>query len=142
LAGRAWYRYRGDGVYGAYWIPAFEVLEEHGLEALWVGARAVKNVPGRKTDVLDCQWLQQLHTYGLPPEAFRPPQAIFAAEADDRVSRGALLEAADQQLLVDDGNWQRGLAALVGFVAVRVVLMRRIRHQLAVARSASRGRSS
>ena len=50
---------------GIYWIPLFEILEERGLEVLLVNARHVKNVSGRKTDVLDCQWLQQLHTYGL-----------------------------------------------------------------------------
>ncbi len=50
---------------GIYWIPAFEMLEEHGLDVKLVNARHVKNVPGRKTDVQDCQWLQQLHTHGL-----------------------------------------------------------------------------
>ena len=49
----------------SYWIPVFEILESHGLEVKLVNARQVKNVPGRKSDVLDCQWLQQLHTYGL-----------------------------------------------------------------------------
>lgn len=57
---------------GIYWIPAFEVLESRGLEVLLVNARQVKNVSGRKTDVQDCQWLQQLHTYGLLAGAFRP----------------------------------------------------------------------
>ena len=47
---------------GVYWIPVFEILESHGLEVKLVNARHVKNVPGRKSDVLDCQWLQQLHT--------------------------------------------------------------------------------
>ena len=49
----------------SYWIPVFEILESHGLLAKLVNARQVKNIPGRKSDVLDCQWLQQLHTYGL-----------------------------------------------------------------------------
>lgn len=57
---------------GIYWIPAFEILESRGLEVLLVNARQVKNVSGRKTDVQDCQWLQQLHTYGLLAGAFRP----------------------------------------------------------------------
>lgn len=57
---------------GVYWIPVFEVLENHGLEVKLVNARHVKNVPGRKSDVLDCQWLQQLHAYGLLHGAFRP----------------------------------------------------------------------
>jgi len=63
---------------GVYWIPAFEILEERGLEVLLVNARHVKNVPGRKSDVQDCQWLQQLHTYGLLRGAFRPDEEVVA----------------------------------------------------------------
>ena len=61
---------------GVYWISLLEVLEARGLEVLLVNARHVKNVPGRKTDVLDCQWLQQLHTFGLLSGAFRPPEQL------------------------------------------------------------------
>ena len=61
---------------GIYWIPLFEILEERGLEVLLVNARHVKNVTGRKSDILDCQWLQQLHTYGLLRGAFRPPEQV------------------------------------------------------------------
>ena len=50
---------------GVYWIPIYEILEERGFEVLLVNARHVKNVPGRKTDVVDCQWIQQLHSFGL-----------------------------------------------------------------------------
>ena len=50
---------------GVYWIPLFQKLEEAGLEVLLVDARQAKHVPGRKSDVQDCQWLQQLHTYGF-----------------------------------------------------------------------------
>ena len=57
---------------GVYWIPLFGVLEERGFEVILVDPRRMKNVPGRKTDVLDCQWLQQLHTFGLLSGAFRP----------------------------------------------------------------------
>ena len=66
---------------GTYWIPLFEILESRGLEVKLVNARHVKNVPGRKTDVLDCQWLQQLHTYGLLEGAFRPPEQVCALRA-------------------------------------------------------------
>ena len=66
---------------GTYWIPLFEILESRGLEVKLVNARHVKNVPGWKTDVLDCQWLQQLHTYGLLSGAFRPPEQICALRA-------------------------------------------------------------
>jgi transposase len=57
---------------GVYWIALYELLVERGFEVLLVDARQAKNVPGRKTDVLDCQWLQELHTYGLLRGAFRP----------------------------------------------------------------------
>ena len=57
---------------GVYWIVLFGVLEERGFEVLLVDPRRLRSVPGRKTDVLDCQWLQQLHTYGLLSGAFRP----------------------------------------------------------------------
>jgi transposase len=66
---------------GTYWIPVFEILESRNLEVKLVNARHVKNVPGRKTDVLDCQWLLQLHTYGLLSGAFRPPEQICALRA-------------------------------------------------------------
>ena len=72
---------------GVYWIPLFGVLEERGLEVMLVDPRRIKNVPGRKTDVLDCQWLQQLHTYGLLSGAFRP-------EADIRQLRSYLRQRA------------------------------------------------
>lgn len=61
---------------GVYWIPLFELLEQRGFEVLLVDARKVKNVSGRKSDVLDCQWLQQLHTFGLLQPAFRPAEHI------------------------------------------------------------------
>ena len=63
---------------GVYWIPLYEVLEERGFEVCLVNARHLKNVSGRKTDVLDCQWIQQLHTYGLLSPSFRPPEKIVA----------------------------------------------------------------
>lgn len=66
---------------GVYWIPVFEILESHGLEVKLVNARHVKNVPGRKSDVLDCQWLQQLHTYGLLRGAFRPTEQVCTLRA-------------------------------------------------------------
>jgi transposase len=57
---------------GVYWIPVFEILEARGFEVLLVNARDVKNVPGRKTDVNDAQWLQQLHQHGLLRGSFHP----------------------------------------------------------------------
>jgi transposase len=57
---------------GVYWIPVFEILEARGFEVLLVNARDVKHVPGRKSDVNDAQWLQQLHACGLLRGSFRP----------------------------------------------------------------------
>ncbi len=66
---------------GVYWIPVFEILESRGLEVRLVNARHVKNVPGRKSDVLDCQWLQRLHSYGLLEAAFRPTEQVCTLRA-------------------------------------------------------------
>ena len=63
---------------GVYWIPIYEILEGRGLEVLLVNARHVKNVPGRKSDVTDCEWLQQLHSVGLLRSSFRPTAEIAA----------------------------------------------------------------
>ncbi len=63
---------------GVYWVPLYEILEERGIEVCLVNAHHVHNVPGRKSDVLDCQWLQQLHSYGLLRASFRP-SADFVA---------------------------------------------------------------
>jgi transposase len=63
---------------GVYWVALFAILEERGFEVYLVNARHLKNVRGRKTDVVDCQWLQQLHTYGLLSPSFRPPAEIAA----------------------------------------------------------------
>lgn len=59
---------------GVYWISLFEVLESRGIEVSLVNARHVRNVSGRKSDVLDCQWIQQLHSFGLLNASFQPNQ--------------------------------------------------------------------
>jgi len=61
---------------GVYWIAFHEMLETAGFEVAVVNGKHVKNVPGRKTDVLDCQWLKTLHSYGLVRSSFIPPQEI------------------------------------------------------------------
>lgn len=66
---------------GVYWIPIYEILEARGFEVYLVNARHIKNVPGKKTDVLDCQWLQQLHTYGLLQASFRPAEEMCELRA-------------------------------------------------------------
>jgi transposase len=66
---------------GVYWIPLYEILEARGFDVVLVNACHVKNVPGRKTDVVDCQWLQELHSVGLLRGSFRPTAAIAALRA-------------------------------------------------------------
>ena len=82
---------------GVYWIPLFGVLEERGFEVILVDPRRIKNVPGRKTDVRDCQWLQQLHTYGLLSGAFRPEGEIRCLRSYLR-QRAMLVEYAAQHV--------------------------------------------
>jgi len=66
---------------GVYWIPIFQILDTYGFDVILVNARHVKNVPGRKTDVQDCQWLQYLHSVGLLRGSFRPDQDICAVRS-------------------------------------------------------------
>jgi transposase len=63
---------------GVYWIPLYEILQSRGFEVLLVNARALASVPGRKTDMLDCQWIQRLHSCGLLKGSFRPTEALCA----------------------------------------------------------------
>ncbi len=77
---------------GVYWIPLYELLDARGFKVLLVNARHVKNVSGRKSDVLDCQWLQQLTSYGLLAGAFRPADQICALRALTR-QRDMLLKS-------------------------------------------------
>jgi len=63
---------------GIYWIPIFEILEARGLNVYLVNARHIKNVPGRKSDVQDCQWIQKLHSLGLLTASFRPDGEMVA----------------------------------------------------------------
>ncbi len=62
---------------GVYWIPLFELLESRGFEVYLVDPRQTRHAPGRpKSDVLDCQWLQRLHSYGLLTASFRPADQV------------------------------------------------------------------
>jgi transposase len=76
---------------GVYWIPLFELLEARGFEAYLVNARHLKNVPGRKSDVKDCQWVQRLHSYGLLSASFRPDAEMVVLRAYLR-QRAMLIE--------------------------------------------------
>ena len=63
---------------GVYWVAAHDVLERAGFEVWLVNARGTKNLPGRESDMQECQWLRKLHTYGLLRNSFRPPEQIRA----------------------------------------------------------------
>ena len=78
---------------GVYWIPIYEILEARGMEVLLVNARHVKNVPGRKSDVTDCEWLQELHSVGLLRGSFRPTAEIVALRSYIR-HRETLIQSA------------------------------------------------
>jgi transposase len=81
---------------GVYWIPLYELLERHGFRVLLVNTRHVKNVPGRKSDVLDCQWLQQLMSFGLLSGAYRPSDEVCVLRAVMRQRDSLLREQARQ----------------------------------------------
>jgi transposase len=90
---------------GVYWIPVYEVLEQRGLKVWLVDARQVKYVPGRKSDVQDCQWLQKLMSYGLLRAAFRPTAEVCVVRAVARQR---------EVLLTEQASWvQRMQKALV-----------------------------
>ncbi|MCC6473021.1 MAG: IS110 family transposase, partial [Burkholderiales bacterium] len=90
---------------GVYWIPVYEVLESRGLRVWLVDARQIKYVPGRKSDVADCQWLQKLMSHGLLRAAFRPSAEVCAIRAVARQR---------EVLLTQQASWvQRMQKALV-----------------------------
>ncbi len=90
---------------GVYWIPVFEVLEQHGLKVWLVDARQMRYVPGRKSDVQDCQWLQKLMGLGLLRAAWRPSAEVCVLRAVARQR---------ETLIAEQGSWvQRMQKALV-----------------------------
>ena len=83
---------------GVYWIPLFQILERRGIEVFLVNAQYLKSVPGRKSDVSDCQWIQYLHSVGLLKASFRPPGDICAIRSLWR-HRGSLLQMAAEHIM-------------------------------------------
>jgi transposase len=79
---------------GVYWIPSYEILDEAGIRICLVNSKHVKHVPGRKSDVSDCQWLQYLHSVGLLKASFRPESEICAIRALSRHRSGLIDSAA------------------------------------------------
>src|SRR6202008_2815772 len=83
---------------GVYWIAVFDILEQAGLEVYLVNARDTKNLPGRKSDVQESQWLMKLHTYGLLRNSFRPSQEIRTMRTYWR-QRNDLVQSASRHIL-------------------------------------------
>lgn len=82
---------------GVLWVPLYEHLSEQGFEVCLVNARHIKNVPGKKTDMLDCQWIQKLHTYGLLAGSFRPAEEMVQLRSLVR-HRGMLVKYRSQHI--------------------------------------------
>ena len=82
---------------GIYWIPIYEILEQAGLEVFLVNARHVKCVPGRKSDISDAQWLQQLHSWGLLKASFQPSEVVANLRSLLRLRDGLLKSRASHQ---------------------------------------------
>jgi transposase len=116
---------------GVYWIPVFDVLEEEGLEVYLVNARGTKNLPGRKSDVQECQWLRKLHTYGLLRKSFRPSEQIRMLRTiwrlRDRVVKDAgravqHMQKALTQMNVQLSNAISDVSGVTGMNIVRAIL--------------------
>ena len=110
-----------------YWIPLYELLDSRGFEVKLVDARRVKHVPGRKSDVLDCQWLQQLHTYGLLEGAFRPKDEIVVLRSYLRqpalLVRSAATHIQHMQKALSEMNLQlhNVISDITGVTGLRII---------------------
>ena len=112
---------------GVYWIPLHQILESRGFEVYLVNAQYVRNVPGRKSDVSDCQWIQYLHCVGLLRASFRPPAEICAIRSLWR-HRESLIQMASQhtqhiQKALDQMNLQihHVLSQITGWSGLRIL---------------------
>ncbi|SCA62377.1 hypothetical protein SCG7086_AA_00070 [Chlamydiales bacterium SCGC AG-110-P3] len=114
-----------------YWIPLYEILEEKNFEVFLVNSQHVKNAPGRKTDVQDAQWLQQLHTYGLLQNSFRPKDVFLELRAFCRQRTMLIEEAASfvmrmqkalTQMNIQLNNVIRDVTGLTGMNILRDIV--------------------
>ena len=112
---------------GIYWIPLYELLQARGIEVVLVNARQLSHVPGRKSDMIDCQWLQLLHSCGLLRGSFRPTESICELRSLERERAKMVREAARKvqwmQKSLDQMNVQvhRALSDLTGKSGLRMV---------------------
>lgn len=126
---------------GVFWIPLFQILEKRNIQVLLVNAQHVKNVPGRKTDVEDCRWLQHLHAVGLLRGSFRPDDEICAIRSlwrhRDNLIQLATIHLQHMQKALDQMNLQihhviSDLSGTTGLAIVDAILAgERDPHQLA-----------
>lgn len=116
---------------GVYWIPVYDILEEAGFEVYLVNARDTKNLPGRKSDVQESQWLMKLHTYGLLRNSFRPTQEIrmmrnYWRQRNDLVrSAGRHIQRIQKvltQMNVQLGNVISDVTGLTGQSIIKAIL--------------------
>lgn len=116
---------------GVYWIPVYDLLEEAGFEVYLVNARETKNLPGRKSDVQESQWLMKLHTYGLLRNSFRPPQEIrmmrnYWRQRNDLVRSAARhihrIQKTLTQMNVQLANVISDLSGVTGQAIIRAIL--------------------
>lgn len=112
---------------GVYWIPLFELLERRGFEVKLVDARHVKNVTGRKSDILDCQWIQQLHTYGLLAGAFRPADEICVLRSylrqREMLTQTASMHIQHMQKALQQMNllWHNVVSDITGVTGMKII---------------------
>jgi transposase len=115
---------------GVYWIPLFEILEDNGFKSVLVDAKSVKNVPGRKSDVVDCQWIQTLYSNGLLSAAFRPPRERIKLRSYVRQRMGVVktkqyallhLEKALQLMNIKLSTALSDIAGISGFDIIRAI---------------------
>ena len=116
---------------GVYWVALQEILEHEGFEVYLVNARGTKNLPGRKSDVQECQWLMKLHTYGLLRNSFHPPEQIRAVRTiwrqRDRLVKEAGREVQQMQKALTTMNVQLAnaisdVSGLTGQAIIRAIL--------------------
>src|SRR5713101_308187 len=130
---------------GVYWIAVYDILEEAGFEVYLVNARETKNLPGRKTDVQESQWLMKLHTYGLLRNSFRPSQELrmmrtYWRQRDDLVQSAGRhiqrIQKALTQMNIQLANVLSDVSGVTGQAIIKAILAgERDPHKLAAFRN-------